>query len=111
MSLRTRTKKKIKPSPEHNYPMDEDLNTALLAKLDELNAKIDELIQSDRKVHDQIEPEKDDVLEQMKAKAKKISKEEGCVQHVNKSPAGGYIVEDWYDCDKTVCSYQNGIQK
>lgn len=47
-------------------------------------------------------------LQRAKAEAKKISMEQGVVQHVNKSSDGCYSVSDWYDCDSTVASYNNG---
>ena len=40
--------------------------------------------------------------------AKRISKKEGVVQHVNTSGNGIYTVDDWYDTDETVASYENG---
>jgi hypothetical protein len=52
--------------------------------------------------------EEDDALEEAKERAKQISKEEHCVQHVNKVRLGKYEVEDWFDADKTVASYENG---
>ena len=39
-----------------------------------------------------------------KEKAKRISKEEGVVQHVNRDGT----VSDWYDADNTIASYENG---
>ena len=47
-------------------------------------------------------------LEAAKEEARKNS-EEGYVQHVNKKEHG-YTVEDWYDADSTVASYENGDQ-
>lgn len=47
-------------------------------------------------------------LEYAKKIAKEISKKEGVIQHVNKTKRGGYRVEDWYDSDNTVASYNNG---
>lgn len=32
----------------------------------------------------------------------------GYVQHVNKTSSGKFYVSDWYDCDCTVVSYENG---
>lgn len=46
-------------------------------------------------------------LDQAKEKAKKISKEEGVVQHVNQTTRG-YKVSDWYDDETTVASFENG---
>jgi hypothetical protein len=46
-------------------------------------------------------------LEQAKSEAQRISKEEGVSQHVNKI-GNIYKVEDWYDSDTTVASYENG---
>ena len=43
-----------------------------------------------------------------KADAIRISKEEGVAQHVNEIRPGIYKVEDWYDADTTVASYENG---
>lgn len=52
-------------------------------------------------------------LEDAKAKAKHISKEEGVVQHVEETEEGSgeYRVSDWYDSDLTVVSYENGMEK
>jgi len=47
-------------------------------------------------------------LEIAKAEARRISKEEGVAQHVNKLRGGGYSIEDWYDSDATVASYESG---
>lgn len=57
-------------------------------------------------------------LEEAKAQAKAISKETGCVHHVElykKTLIGNEVVQyyrisDWYDSEKTVCSYENGIR-
>jgi hypothetical protein len=51
-----------------------------------------------------------DTKDEAEELAKKISKEEGVVQHVNKV-SGGYSVDDWYDSDSTVSSYENGNRK
>jgi len=40
--------------------------------------------------------------------AKQMSREEGVAQHVNKIRDGVYKVEDWFDSDKTVTSFENG---
>jgi hypothetical protein len=48
-------------------------------------------------------------LEDAKEVAEKISREEGVVQHVNQTPHG-YKIEDWYDSDSTVASFENGMQ-
>jgi len=50
----------------------------------------------------------DEALERVKEKARKISRSEGVVQHVNEIRPGVYKVEDWYDADTTVASYENG---
>ena len=43
------------------------------------------------------------------AEAKAISKEEGCVQHVNFiASKNTWYVDDWYNCDSTDCSFVNG---
>lgn len=52
-----------------------------------------------------------DYLDDAKEEAKRISKEEGVVQHVNGLANGKYKVSDWYDSEETVCSYENGILK
>lgn len=51
-------------------------------------------------------------LEDAKAEAKKISEEEGVVQHVEETSedSGKYRVSDWYDSDLTVVSYENGME-
>lgn len=48
-----------------------------------------------------------DDLEAAKDYARSES-EQGFVQHVNKNPRGGFKVEDWYDSDTTVASYEGG---
>ena len=53
------------------------------------------------------DPESDE-LSKAKMEARKISKEEGCVQHVNEIRPGVYKIEDWYDSVQTVASYENG---
>jgi|GEM_PF-4292117 len=55
----------------------------------------------------EIKEESSDSLSKMKELARKES-EQGYVQHVNKLPNGGYRVEDWYDSDNTVFSYEGG---
>lgn len=54
-------------------------------------------------------------LEQAIAKAIRVSKECGCVQHVEKFISGWtdpnqvqYTVSDWYDYETTVASYSCG---
>jgi len=49
-----------------------------------------------------------DELSKVKMEAERISKEEGVVQHVNEIRPGVYRIEDWYDSDQTVASYENG---
>ena len=53
------------------------------------------------------DPESDE-LSAAKMEARKISKDEECVQHVNEIRPGVYRIEDWYDCEQTVASYENG---
>jgi len=53
------------------------------------------------------DPEPDE-LSRVKMEAKRISQEEGVVQHVNEIRPGVYRIEDWYDADTTVASYENG---
>jgi hypothetical protein len=56
-------------------------------------------------LNEEIDPELLDVLQT----AMRISKEEGVVQHVNKTDYGkGYTVSDWYDSDNTVMSFEDG---
>jgi hypothetical protein len=50
----------------------------------------------------------EDNLKAAKKEAQKISKEEGVVQHVNMISNNKYKVEDFYDSDTTVSSYENG---
>lgn len=50
----------------------------------------------------------DDGLSAAKEKALKHSKDNKCVQHVNKRKKGGYSVEDWHGGDDNVASYENG---
>ena len=55
-------------------------------------------------------------FEPIRAKAQEISSLEGCVQHVNLMESiiySGiqqvtYYVSDWYDCNETELSYENG---
>lgn len=49
-------------------------------------------------------------LNTAKSKAQKISKEEGVVQHVNRISNNKYSVQDFYDDDSTIISYENGKQ-
>ena len=49
-----------------------------------------------------------DELSRAKMEARKISKEEGCAAHVNEIRPGVYRIEDWFDSDQTVASYENG---
>lgn len=49
-------------------------------------------------------------LNNAKEEAQRISQEEGVVQHVNQTSRGTYKIEDWYDADNTVASYENGLQ-
>lgn len=52
----------------------------------------------------------DDALDKAKQEAREISRKEGVVQHVNEIRPGVYRVEDWYDYEQTVVSYENGMQ-
>jgi len=47
-------------------------------------------------------------LDIAKKEAQRISKEEGVTQHVNKVGKEDYKVENWYDANTTVASYENG---
>jgi len=58
----------------------------------------------------QLEIEDDEAFELAKKEAKQISKDERCVQHVNQIRMGLYKVEDWFDSDKTITSYENGME-
>lgn len=51
-------------------------------------------------------------LKDAKEEAKRISKEEGVVQHVEETEERSekYRVSDWYDSDLTVTSYKDGIE-
>lgn len=51
-------------------------------------------------------------LEDAKAEAKRVSREEGVVQHVEETEEGSgkYRVSNWYDSDLTVVSYEDGIE-
>lgn len=53
------------------------------------------------------DPEPDE-LSKIKMEARKISGEEGVVQHVNEIRPGVYTISDWYDSEKTIISYENG---
>ena len=52
-------------------------------------------------------------LKDAKEEAKRISKEEGVVQHVERTEEGSnkYRVSDWYDSDLTVASYNKGYEQ
>ena len=52
-------------------------------------------------------------LKDAKEEAKRISKEEGVVQHVERTEKGSnkYRVSDWYDSDLTVTSYNKGYEQ
>lgn len=41
-------------------------------------------------------------------KAQAASKKHMCVQHVNKTASGSYAIDDFYDADNTVASFENG---
>ena len=52
-------------------------------------------------------------LEDAKAFAEAVSKEEGVVQHVNfnqSEPEEKYEVSDWYTQGLTIISYEKGLQ-
>jgi hypothetical protein len=49
-------------------------------------------------------------LPTIKTKAKQESRECGCAQHVNEKSKGVYTIEDFYDADTTVASFENGRQ-
>lgn len=49
-------------------------------------------------------------LEEIKDIAKKQSREEGVVVHVNEIRDGEYKLSDWFDADSTIISYENGIE-
>jgi hypothetical protein len=52
-------------------------------------------------------------LKDAKEEAKRISKEEGVIQHVERTEEGSnkYRVSDWYDSDLTVASYNKGYEQ
>ena len=47
-------------------------------------------------------------MEAIHARAKAYSAKHGCVAHINKEDDGEHHVSDWYDCDKTIATYNNG---
>ena len=47
-------------------------------------------------------------MEAIHARAKAYSARHGCVAHINKEDDGEHHVSDWYDCDKTIATYNNG---
>ena len=49
-------------------------------------------------------------LASIKAKAKQESRDCECSQHVNEKSKGVYTIEDFYDADTTVASFENGRQ-
>jgi hypothetical protein len=78
-------------------------------QLDYISASLEQLKKSDAAVHAEL-PTEDGNFEEMKKQAKKISKEEGVVQHVNKVSDGVYKLDNFYDADQTAISYENGLQ-
>lgn len=56
-----------------------------------------------------IKEEEGGTLQQAKEEAQRISKEQGVVQHVNYLGDGLYGLSDWFDDDRTVVSYENGV--
>ena len=48
-------------------------------------------------------------LQEAKDIARQISKDERCVQHVEKH-GDGYRISDWYDSDLTVATFTNGYE-
>ncbi|MFW5847320.1 MAG: hypothetical protein ACOCVF_00175 [bacterium] len=80
-----------------------------------INENVNYLIQPDgfKKLYESLNPtniveSNHDNLEAAKEEAKRISGEEGVVQHVNQKADDHYRVEDWYDSYETVVSYENG---
>jgi len=81
-----------------------------MKKLSEENNKtLKTLVKTDEQVHEGLK-EDVDVFDKVCDEAKKISKDEGVVQHVNEYGDNNYKIENFYDADKTVISYENGLK-
>lgn len=80
---------------------------AMLEKQGELIKQLVEKIEP--KINTSIESSEGN-FEEIKKEAKKISKDEGVVQHVNKVSDGVYKIDNFFDAEKTICSFENGLQ-
>jgi hypothetical protein len=64
------------------------------------------------KKNKKVEESTDEIPLSMRQKAAQVSKDHRCVQHIERDPeTGDYRLSDWYDCDNTVASYENGRLK
>lgn len=57
------------------------------------------------------EADKSEVPPEILRKAQQLSKDHRCVQHIERTESGDYRISDWYDCDNTVASFENGRLK
>ena len=70
-------------------------------------AGFDPMNDNDKMMYEDMENNQDE-LNLLKAEAQRISSEEGVAQHVNSIGNGKYKIDDFYDSDNTVASYENG---
>lgn len=110
-------KQKPKPKPKPLTPSVPIIPPDVQAALSRIETKLDDLIKKDAEVHKKIEnvdelsdDEKDELSEYEKTvrEAQRISKEQNCVQHVNRVSDGVYKIEDFFDEDRTEISFENG---
>ncbi len=86
-----------------NFELEIAIDTAKkIMRINKINESFDE--------EDSIDDLPNAELEVAKAEARVISKEERCVQHVNEIRPGEYRIEDWFDSDQTVASFEDGDQ-
>lgn len=107
---------RIRQSPKLTKRAKEALKFFYMLRMDELEnpdfweqqqgKKLRESMKA-KLIREYYDPEPDE-LSIAKMEAQKISKEEGVTQHVNEIRPGVYRVEDWYDDEITVASYENG---
>jgi hypothetical protein len=107
--IKEKVKQITKLNPEPDWIKEFKEMKALMLEqkknLENFGKKVDTLIETDKGVHTEVSN-----LEEMKAKAKQISKDEGVAQHVNKVSNGVYKIDNFYDADLTEVSYENGLQ-
>jgi len=67
-----------------------------------------EMIDEEGEAYGFMEESANNDLASIKAKAKQESRDCECAQHVNEKSKGVYTIEDFYDADTTVASFENG---